>query len=223
MEWLLNISAWALPVLLAVTLHEAAHGFVAEKFGDSTARDAGRVTLNPFKHVDPFGTVLLPALLLFAKAPVLLGYAKPVPVDFSRVKPWRTGMLLVALAGPGVNVLLAVISALLLHLEAWLSPESWLFTMLHRSLLINAMLAALNMLPVLPLDGGRSVRALLPGAAGEAYARTERFGFPLLILLLLLPFLTGYNVLNTLVGEPAFRLLQLILALTGNGEVATLL
>src|SRR5918995_5508802 len=119
-----SLSVWLLPVVIAITFHEAAHGWMAERCGDNTARLMGRVTFNPIKHVDPFGTLILPGLLLLLQAPFLFGYAKPVPVNFGRLKNPKRDMVWVALAGPGVNVIIAVVSALLLHVAVNLPP--WL-------------------------------------------------------------------------------------------------
>lgn len=188
------VSAWVVPILLAVTLHEASHGFIAERFGDNTARNAGRVTFNPFRHIDLFGTVLLPALLLFTHSPVLFGYAKPVPVNFTQLTPQRLGMFSVAIAGPAMNIFLAVFSALLLHLgsgEALSAHTPWWELTLYYMVIINCTLALFNMLPILPLDGGRVLRALLPGKTGDIYAETEKYGFLIVILLLIIPPLFG--------------------------------
>jgi Zn-dependent protease len=186
---IINATAWIMPVILAVTLHEAAHGWMAERFGDNTARSLGRVTFNPLKHIDRFGTIILPALLFIAHSPMLFGYAKPVPVNFNNLTPQRLGMLLVAFAGPGTNILLAFVSALLLHFGADTTPNqmSWWQLNLVNSLMINCALAIFNMMPVLPLDGGRVLRSLLPGEIGDKYARTERYGMLVVFGLILIP------------------------------------
>ena len=173
--WLHDASTWVLPVLLAVTLHEAAHGYVAWRLGDDTAYRLGRVSFNPLRHVDPIGTVLLPALLLLLHVPLLFGYAKPVPVRFDRLRHPRSGMVLVAAAGPGTNLLLAVVSTALLHLLPVL-PEvasGWARITLVKSLYLNLVLAIFNLLPLPPLDGGRVAVGLLPRPLGAPLARLE--------------------------------------------------
>ena len=160
-----TVSVWAIPVLLAVTLHEAAHGWVALKFGDPTAEILGRVTFNPLKHIDPVGTVLLPALMLFASGGrMMFGFAKPVPVDFSRLRNPRRDMIFVAGAGPGMNLLIAVASALALHGAVLLSGDlrTWVGINLANAIWINILLAVFNMIPIPPLDGGRIAVGLLP-------------------------------------------------------------
>lgn len=217
----LNALTWALPVLFAVTLHEAAHGYAARIFGDTTAERAGRVSLNPLRHVDPFGTVVLPGMLLLASSPMLFGYAKPVPVNFSQLRPQRLGAALVAFAGPATNMALALISALLLYAERWVTPEEapWLFEMIYRSVMLNCVLAVFNLLPVMPLDGGRILNAALPRAIARMHARTERYGMVLIFGMLLLSAFLSLPVFDVLVGKPAFWLLQHILWLTGNGAI----
>jgi Zn-dependent protease len=219
MEWLIDASAWVLPVVLAITLHEAAHGWMANKFGDDTAKQLGRITANPFKHIDRYGTIIVPALLLLAKSPFVFGYAKPVPVNFSRLQPFRKGMFWVAVAGVLVNFALAIITGLLLHIDMWLTPEDapWLFQNLYRSLQINCVLIVFNMIPILPLDGGRAVYALLPEALQRPFRKLERFGIWLVVLVFLVPIAFGETGLSEkFIAEPAFWLISQVLWLTGN-------
>lgn len=195
------VSAWIIPVILAVTLHEAAHGWVAERFGDNTARRLGRVTFNPLKHIDPIGTLLVPGLLLLMHAPVLFGYAKPVPVNFHYLRPERWGGMLVAFAGPATNLLLAIAGAIGLKWSGVAGESlSWLQQNLLNAVMINCALAVFNMIPILPLDGGRVLRALLPGTLGDEYARTERYGMMLIFALLLLPPLLGWTTIMTTIA-----------------------
>jgi Zn-dependent protease len=187
-----GIVAMAIPAILAITLHEAAHGFIALMFGDPTAKEAGRLTLNPVRHVDPVGTILLPAVLKLSGSPFILGWAKPVPVDFSRLRNPRRDMVWVALAGPGMNIGLAVISAILFHSLAMFpaSAQPFVAEMLRNSLVINVLLAVFNMIPLPPLDGGRVAIGLLPLPLARSLARTEKYGmFILLGVLIALPWL----------------------------------
>lgn len=218
-------STWVLPVILAVTLHEAAHGFVAHFFGDDTAWRLGRVSLNPLKHVDPLGTILMPAFLLLVHAPFLFGYAKPVPVNFRALRNPRRDMVLVAAAGPATNIALATLAALLFHLVSYFPPgvSSWLAENLNNALIINVVLTVFNMLPLPPLDGGRIVVGLLPNALAEPLARLEPYGIMILLtLLLFLPMLgaqmgVDFNILSRLIGGPTDAIIRAILRLTGNG------
>jgi len=217
-------STWVLPVVFAVTFHEAAHGFVAYRFGDDTAWRAGRVTFNPLKHIDSFGTIILPAMLILLRSPFLFGYAKPVPVNFRRLDRPRRDMVWVALAGPVTNILLATISALLVYGLVLLpsGAADWLEANLANSILINVVLCVFNMLPLPPLDGGRVAVGLLPDALAIPLARLERYGMLILLLFLfLLPYVgerTGLNlnVLGWIVGVPAEALYNFVLMITGH-------
>jgi Zn-dependent protease len=189
---LYTLSVWVLPVLLAITLHEAAHGYAAWRLGDDTAYRQGRVSFNPLRHIDGFGTVLLPAMLLLLRAPFLFGWAKPVPVRFDRLRRPRRDMVLVAAAGPATNFALATVSALLLNVVHLLpfAAASWLGQNLVNAILINLVLAIFNMLPLPPLDGGRVAVGLLPRKLAVPLARLERYGMLIIIgLVFLLPFI----------------------------------
>jgi Zn-dependent protease len=230
MQWdtmLYLASVWVLPVLIAVTLHEAAHGFVAHRLGDDTAYRAGRVTFNPLKHVDLFGTILMPAILILLRSPVLFGYAKPVPVDFRALRNPRRDMVLVALAGPGINVALAVVAGLLLHLAVYLPPEAirWAQLNLFNAIVINIVLAVFNMLPLPPLDGGRVAVGVLPNILAVPLARLEPYGMLILIVaLLVLPVLgthigANLNVLPHLITAPVNFLFRTVHQLTGSAPL----
>jgi len=178
----------ALPVIFAITLHEAAHGYAARHFGDPTAWLAGRISLNPLRHIDPFGTIIIPiAILLFSGGTFLFGYAKPVPVDFSRLRKPKQDMFWVAAAGPGANLFMAFCWAFMLKLS-WLLPGSEytlpLAEMSKIGIMVNCVLMVLNLLPLPPLDGGRIAVSLLPHALSWKFARIEPWGFPILLLLL---------------------------------------
>ena len=215
-------SVWILPVLIAITLHEAAHGYVAWKLGDDTAKRLGRVTFNPLRHVDPYGTIVIPALLL-SFSNFVFGWAKPVPVDFSRLENPRRDMVWVAAAGPAVNIALATISAAALHLVPLL-PEAgqlWVLENLRNSIVINLVLAVFNMLPLPPLDGGRVAVGLLPLPLARPLARMERFGlFVIIGVLFVLPFAgrefgVDLNVFPWLIGTPVRFLMDVIAGFTG--------
>jgi Zn-dependent protease len=221
---LFQASIWIIPVILAVTFHEAAHGWVAWKRGDDTAYMLGRVTFNPIKHIDPFGTALLPAMLLyFSGGQVMFGYAKPVPVNFNRLYHPRRDMVLVALAGPGVNLLLAVIAAYLFHTLSLLPRDvaEWVSYNLGNLIWINLLLCVFNMLPLPPLDGGRVAVGVLPPNLAYRLAGLERAGmFIILGAVFLLPWLGAklgmdLNVFWWLVGGPASYLMDVIVNMAG--------
>src|ERR1700733_12004977 len=187
---LYDLSVWVLPLVIAITFHEAAHGFVAHHFGDNTAWERGRVTFNPLRQIDPFGTLIMPAVLLLSPSPFLFGYAKPVPVNFRALRNPRIGMVLVALAGPGTNIALALVAALAFHLVGFLPADAaqWVADNLQNAVLINVLLAVFNMMPIPPLDGGRVAVGLLPDVLARPLARLEPFGMLILIgILILLP------------------------------------
>lgn len=184
-------SVWVIPVLIAITFHEAAHGFVAWRLGDNTAYLRGRVTFNPLRHIDPVGTIILPAALLLLRVPFLFGWAKPVPVAFHRLNNPRRDMVLVAAAGPGINFALAVAAALLFNIARLVPGEagSWIAANLSNMIYINILLAIFNMLPLPPLDGGRVAVGLLPKELAYPLARLERYGLGIILLaIFVLPF-----------------------------------
>lgn len=221
-----TISIWALPVLLAVTLHEAAHGWVAMKLGDPTAKLLGRVTFNPLKHIDKWGTIVIPAgILILSGGKMLFGFAKPVPVNFSKLRQPKRDMVLVALAGPGINLIMAIVAAAGLHVLPYLDGDvqAWIGYNLGNALFINVLLAIFNMLPLPPLDGGRVAVGLLPWSIGQYLARLERVGiFIVLFAIFLLPYIGGkigveLNVFGWLILAPANALQDVILTLVGFG------
>ncbi len=196
---LLSTLEWAVPVVLGVVLHEMAHGFVALRFGDTTARDARRLTLNPLRHVDPVGTILFPLTLVLSHSPFVFGWAKPVPVDFSRLKNPKRDMVWVALAGPAMNFVLALIAlaALGVMQNAVFSTAPAVVRMLLNAVLFNFSLMTFNLIPVLPLDGGRILTGILPMRQAIRFARTEKYGFGVIALLLIfLPLLGDYTERN---------------------------
>jgi Zn-dependent protease len=204
----------ALPVIFAITLHEAAHGYAARHFGDPTAWQMGRISLNPLRHVDLVGTIIIPvSILLFSGGSFLFGYAKPVPVDFSRLRNPKKDMLWVALAGPAANLFMAFCWAFMLKL-AWILPSSDftlpLSEMSKIGIIVNCVLMVLNLLPLPPLDGGRVAVSLLPHRLSWKFAQLERWGFPILLVLLFTGILG--TVMNPLV-RLSTRLIEAIFGL----------
>ena len=215
-ETIIQISIWALPVLAAIVFHEVAHGWVAYRFGDPTAARMGRLTLNPISHIDLFGTIILPLLLIVARSPFLFGYAKPVPVNFYNLNHPKRDMIWVALAGPLTNILLALGSVLILKFLGALefSPDSSyapyllavlnpVYLMAKNSVVINVVLAVFNAFPIPPLDGGRVLVGVLPEPQSSALARVEPYGF-LIILVLLMS-----HVMDAVMGPAVYFLLRL--------------
>ena len=226
LSFLYDVSLWAIPVVVAITFHEAAHGWVADRLGDDTARRLGRVTFNPLRHIDRFGTIVLPALLLISPVPFVFGYAKPVPVNFARLRRPKRDMVWVALAGPGTNMVLALCSVWLLRFVHFLPQPvaDWSALTLDASVLINVILAVFNMLPLPPLDGGRVAVGLLPKALAVPLARVERWGILIVIgAMFVLPVigdLLGLNlrVFVVLVWAPSVVVMGGIASLAGVDE-----
>jgi Zn-dependent protease len=221
---LYDISVWVLPLVIAITFHEAAHGFVAHRLGDNTAWQLGRVSFNPLKHIDPFGTVILPGVLLLSHSPFLFGYAKPVPVNFRNLKHPRLDMVWVALAGPATNILLALAAAVAFHALPLVptGAAQWVADNLKNTILINVVLAIFNMMPIPPLDGGRVAVGLLPRPLAIPLARLEPYGMLILIgLLILLPLVgsrLGLNldVISAILGTLTGYVISALLFITGN-------
>jgi len=212
-----KIAVMAPPIIFAIVLHEVAHGWVADKLGDHTARDMGRLTLNPLSHIDLFGTILMPLLLFWAtNGRMVFGYAKPVPINPYNFKDPKKGMALSSLAGPGINLVMAISFAVILRLVlpaiAQISPrDAWnwfgppLVLMCQSGVIINVVLGVLNMIPIPPLDGSRVVYWLLPDKQAALYYQLERYGFVILMMLL------AFNILGKIIGPLIDPLLSILL------------
>ncbi len=221
---LYEISIWAIPALIAITFHEASHGYVAHLLGDDTAWRLGRVSFNPLVHIDLFGTVVMPAMLLLLRSPFLFGYAKPVPVNFRALRHPRLDTILVAAAGPAMNLLLTTIAALAFHIVGYLpaSGAQWLADNLKNALVLNVILAIFNLLPFPPLDGGRILVGVLPSTLARWLSHVEPYGLLILIGLLFILPLVGSQLgiyldpLSRLIMTSTNAVISVILRLTGN-------
>jgi Zn-dependent protease len=211
-----DVATWLVPLIIAIVFHEVSHGLVANALGDPTAKQRGRLTFNPVKHVDPFGTLVLPMVLAISGAPIF-GWAKPVPVVSERLRNPRFDMVLVALAGPGMNLLLAFAAAALIALIVAMGPQGslWAFVVqnLVNFLAINIFLALFNLIPLPPFDGGHVVEGLLPPSLAVHFAKLRRYGLLLLILLLLVVprLFPGADIVDRLVGPPVHWMIRALL------------
>ena len=216
-ETIQNIAVYALPILFASTLHEAAHAYAAKYFGDLTAYSMGRMSLNPLRHIDPIGTILIPLVLALSQSPFIFGYAKPVPVDFSRLRNPRRHTAWVALAGPAANLLMALFWMILFFvLDAGGFNEKYFYLVAKAGVLINLVLFAFNLFPLPPLDGGRIMTSILPNRYAYNFARIEPYGFFIVLGLMMLnllqywmvPVIAGANILLTVFITPLKFLLN---------------
>jgi len=206
-ELIRNLAVYALPVLFAITLHEAAHAYAAKHFGDTTAYAAGRMSLNPMTHIDPFGTVIIP-VLLYLTTGFVFGYAKPVPIDFSRLRHPKRDMAWVALAGPAANFIMALLWTILgILLDAFQVAEPFWHKMADAGLLTNLLFFAFNLIPIPPLDGGRVAVSLLPNRLAYKYARLEPYGFFIVLALIFLKVLNFWVIPVVVAGQGLLSLI----------------
>jgi len=217
---LIQIATWLIPLIIAIVFHEVSHGLVARSLGDPTAKDQGRLSLNPLRHIDAFGTVILPLILAISHAPIF-GWAKPVPINYRRLRNPRRDMVLVALAGPGMNLLLAIVGAVALAATLSLSadPSGMATTLVAGNafnfIQINLFLAVFNLLPIPPFDGGHVVQGLLPPSAAAAFGKIGRYALLVLVVLLLVLPALGINVVGRLVSPVVNHLASGLLGLFG--------
>jgi Zn-dependent protease len=215
-NFVIEISLWLVPLAFAVSAHEAGHAYVARLCGDYTAERLGRVTLNPIPHIDKFGTIVIPIICLMSPAGFIFGYAKPVPINVSALNYPRRDMALIAGAGPLVNIIIAVISAILMHINL-ANPEwfwSWWSAVLERSVLLNIILFVFNCIPLLPLDGGRIAISFMPSTWAKKFAHIEKYGVVILVFVLfLLPLLGGWVGLDLGLAQKLFS--NIIFGLSG--------
>lgn len=212
--------AVGIPLVLAITLHEAAHGYVAYRLGDPTAKKLGRLTLDPIKHIDPFGTIIMPGMMLLSGVPFLFGYAKPVPVDMRNFAKPLPFMAITAFAGPASNIFQAMIAAILLHVSAHLGDEAgpWLAQICQYAIFINCLLAAFNLLPFPPLDGSKMILPFLPKSVLRPFLKFEQMGMVLLLAVIALPPLLGlpFNPIWAVLSPVYDVVLSLVVTVTGH-------
>ena len=221
-EIIQNITVMAIPLLFAITLHEAAHGWTAWKLGDDTAKALGRVSFNPLVHIDLFGTLLLPGILIFSGSGFLFGYAKPIPVNFNALNSPRRDMVLVAIAGPSANLILIILAAILMNFLSYMPTfsQEWAGLNLYYMVYINAILAIFNMLPIPPLDGGRVAVGILPPFLSRSISRLEPYGMLIIIaIIFIIPVGGSYfglnlNVFQYIISPPVNALMSMADQLT---------